>query len=249
MKKLVILMSAMALVFSACSTQPKEGAEGNTDNAEVKETPRKTGKKIRTESDSLSYAVGVDLGNHLKYNIEKHVGKDFNREMVFAAIKDIFDDKPTLTSEEAQKYLQEYFVVRIPAKNKAKGEEFLAEVQKKNPAVQKTESGLLYEILVPGNEVKPTDLRDQVRVMYRGTLKDGEEFDSSYERGDTAQFALNGVIKGWGEGLQLIGEGGKIKLWIPSELGYGERPPYGSSIGANEPLVFEVELFDVIPAE
>ena len=106
---------------------------------------------------------------------------------------------------------------------------------------------MLYEIIEQGSDVRATDLRDQVRVAYRGTLKDGTEFDSSYERGDTAQFALNGVIKGWGEGLQLIGEGGKIKLWIPEDLGYGQYG--GGQIGPYEPLIFDVELFEVIPAE
>ncbi len=85
--------------------------------------------------------------------------------------------------------------------------------------------------------------------MYKGMLKDGKEFDSSYAEGrDTAEFPLNGVIKGWGEGLKLIGEGGKIKLWIPTELAYGQYPR-GGMIGPNEPLVFEVELFKVTPYE
>lgn len=239
MKKAVILLSILALTLSACSTQPK-GEDGAT------QENRKTGRKIRTESDSLSYAVGIDLSNHLKNNIQKNVGSDFNIDMALAAIKDAMDDKYTLTTEESYAFLQEYFSVRLPERKKAEGEAFLADVERTNPAVQKTESGLLYEIINPGSDVRPADMRDQVRVMYRGALKDGTEFDSSYERGDTAKFALNGVIKGWGEGLQLIGEGGQIKLWIPSELGYGAYG--GGPIGPNEPLVFDVELIEVIPA-
>lgn len=246
MKKLVVALAAFALVLSACSTQPKVAEEGDG-TVKTEETKRKTGKKIRTEADSLSYAVGVDLGNHLLNNIKKNAGKDFNIDMVFAAIRDVFAERPTLTLDESYAFLNEYFSVRVPAKKKAEGEAFLADVEKKNPNIQKTESGLLYEIIEPGSDVKATDLKDQVRVMYRGTLKDGTEFDSSYERGDTAKFSLSGVIKGWGEGLQLIGEGGKIKLWIPSDLGYGMYG--GGKIGPNEPLVFEVELFEVIPAE
>lgn len=256
MKKLLVLISASALLFSSCQTKAvkaegEDGAVAATEQEQVdeqKQEKRKTGKKVRKESDSLSYAIGVDLGNHLKNNIKGQVGDDLNVDMVFAAIRDVMKERPTLTMEESYAFLNEFFSVRIPAKKKAEGEAFLADVLKKNPNAKKTDSGLIYEIIDSGSEVKPSSLADQVRVMYRGTLKDGEEFDSSYERGDTAQFMLSNVVTGWGEGLQLVGEGGKIKLWIPSELGYGERGA-GGMIGPNEPIMFEVELFEVIPAE
>ena len=102
-------------------------------------------------------------------------------------------------------------------------------------------------MLAPGSEVKPT-IDDVVRVTYEGKLKDGTIFDSSYQRADTVEFPLSGVIDGWGEGLQLVGEGGKIHLWIPSELGYGQNGA-GQQIGPNEPLFFEVNLIEVVKAE
>ncbi len=245
MKQLFIALSICALSLSACTTQPAEGEQAD---GTVVEAPRKTGKKLRSESDSISYAVGIDLGNHLKNNIEKNLGKDYNQDMVFAAIKDVFADRPTLLPADAMGFIQEYFMVRIPARNKAEGEAFLAKVAEENPNIQKTESGLMYEIIEPGNDVKAENPQDRVRVLYTGTTRDGNQFDSTTrgERVDTAEFALNGVIKGWTEGLKLIGEGGKIKLWIPAELGYGSRPM--GTIAPNEPLMFDMEVIQVKPA-
>ncbi len=247
MKKLVIALSVFALTLSACSTQPKEG-ELNEDGTPVV-APRKTGKKLRTESDSISYAVGVDLGMYLKENVSKNLEKDFNMDMVNAAIKDIFKEQPTLLPEDAMKFAQEYYMVRIPARKKLEGEAFLAKVAEENPNIQKTESGLMYEIIEPGNEVKVVTTNDRVRVLYTGTTKDGKEFDSTTREDgtvDTATFSLNGIIKGWSEGLKLIGEGGKLKLWIPSELGYGQRG--AGPIAPNEPLIFDMEIVEIIPA-
>ncbi|MEG2758929.1 MAG: FKBP-type peptidyl-prolyl cis-trans isomerase, partial [Rikenellaceae bacterium] len=110
---------------------------------------------------------------------------------------------------------------------------------------KKTESGLLYEIVETGDmAIVPTSSTDTVTVNYKGTLSDGEEFDSSYERGEPAIFPLDGVIPGWTEGIKLIGKGGKIKLYIPSDLAYGNQGPL-----AGEALVFDVELLDVKTAK
>ncbi|QGQ25034.1 FKBP-type peptidyl-prolyl cis-trans isomerase [Gimesia benthica] len=112
-----------------------------------------------------------------------------------------------------------------------------------NPGYSTTASGLKYRIVREGNDTKPGP-QDQVTVHYRGTLEDGTEFDSSYKRGETISFPLNGVIPGWTEGLQLIGEGGEVELVIPPELGYGAAgaPPV---IPGNATLHFKVELFKV----
>lgn len=253
MKKSVIALSIFVLALAACTTQPKEGeqtAEGTTEGTTAEAAaPRKYGKKIRTESDSISYAVGVDLGTYIKERASKTIGKDFNMDMVYAAMKDVMNDKPTLNIQEAMTFSQEYFMVRIPARNKAEGEAFLAKVAEENPNVQTTESGLMYEIIEPGNEIKPVDPKDRVRVLYTGRTKDGQQFDSTTRedgRVDTATFALNGVIKGWTEGLKLIGEGGKLKLWIPTDLAYGQRGM--GNIAPNEPLVFDMEVIEVMPA-
>ena len=123
--------------------------------------------------------------------------------------------------------------------------EWLAEVEKQE-GVQKTESGLLYRIDREGNDVFATEDSDVVEVNYEGKTRNGNIFDSSYERGESISFALNRVIRGWTEGMKLVGEGGQITLWIPSELAYGERGA-GQDIGANEALEFKVELIKVNP--
>jgi FKBP-type peptidyl-prolyl cis-trans isomerase len=123
-----------------------------------------------------------------------------------------------------------------------KGQAFLAENAGK-PGVQQTASGLQYIIENPGEGVAPKPT-DTVKVNYRGTLIDGTEFDSSYKRNEPIEFPLNGVIRGWTEGLQLIKPGGKIRLFIPSNLAYGSRGA-GGVIGPDETLIFDVELLEV----
>ncbi len=147
-----------------------------------------------------------------------------------------------ITESFAQQFIQNYYVTEMPLKNAAESKAWLAEVEKQK-GVQKTESGLLYRIDREGDlSVKPT-AEDTVVVDYEGKLQDGYVFDSSYSRGESIEFPLNGVIKGWTEGLQLIGKGGQIMLWIPSDLAYGA---FGSgAIGPNMALVFKVELHDV----
>ena len=112
------------------------------------------------------------------------------------------------------------------------------------PEVITTESGLEYQMLREGDGASPT-MNDQVVVHYRGTLTDGSQFDSSYDRGEPATFPVNGVIAGFGEALQLMSVGGHIRVTIPSELAYGEAGA-GSVIGPNETLIFEIELMEVI---
>src|SRR5690606_32638670 len=131
-------------------------------------------------------------------------------------------------------------------KNAAEGEAFLAENGKK-PGVTTTESGLQYEVLTAGTGPKPK-LTDTIRVHYKGTLLDGETFDSSYDRGEPVQFGLSQVVPGWQEGLQLMPVGSKYKLWIPGKLGYGEQGTPGGPIGPNALLVFEGELLEIVAA-
>jgi FKBP-type peptidyl-prolyl cis-trans isomerase FkpA len=122
---------------------------------------------------------------------------------------------------------------------------WLAEVEQME-GVQKTESGLLYRIDREGSEVKATSDEDVVEVNYEGKTRTGKIFDSSYKRGESISFGLNRVIKGWTEGMKLVGEGGQITLWIPAELAYGEHGA-GQDIGPNEALEFKVELIKVNP--
>ncbi len=222
MKKLFVLVAAAAVLMSACNT----AGSG----------------KPKNEMDSLAYCIGIDLGNHVK-NLDSTI----NVDMIAAAMKDVLKSKNQMTQEEAYNFLREYFSVRQPAKNKKASDEWLVKVEKETKGIQKTESGLLYLVETEGTGAKAVNGNDQVRVMYKGTLPNGSVFDSSYERGDTAQFGLNQVIPGWAEGIRLVGEGGKIKLWIPAELAYGEQG-VPQKIASNQAIAFEVELIQVIPA-
>jgi len=232
MKKYMIV-SAMA-VLTACSQQeaaaPKQVA-------------------LETDTAKVSYAIGLDVGKSLK-----NLDSDIDRAALVDAINTQLDSaEPRLTAEEAGKAKQSFFQARaakeaekrkaLGDKNKAAGEKFLAENAKKD-GVKVTESGLQYEVLKMGDGVKPK-ATDQVKVHYRGTLLNGKEFDSSIKRGKPVTFPLNGVIKGWTEGVQLMPVGSKFKFYIPSTLAYGERGA-GQSIGANETLTFEVELLEIV---
>jgi FKBP-type peptidyl-prolyl cis-trans isomerase len=128
------------------------------------------------------------------------------------------------------------------AENSKKGLEFLAK-NKTKEGVKTTDSGLQYKVITLGKGAKPK-ASDKVKVHYKGTLIDGTEFDSSYKRGVPAEFPLNGVIKGWTEGLQLMPVGSKFEFFIPSELAYGDRAP--QTIGPNQTLIFEVELLEIV---
>lgn len=130
-----------------------------------------------------------------------------------------------------------------PEENKAAGKAFLAENTKKTNIVT-TASGLQYEILTKGKGTTSPSATDSITVHYKGTTLDGEEFDSSYSRGEPATFPLNRVIAGWTEGVQLMKEGDKYRFYIPSGLAYGEQGA-GRSIGPNATLIFDVELIKI----
>jgi FKBP-type peptidyl-prolyl cis-trans isomerase len=132
----------------------------------------------------------------------------------------------------------------IAVENMAAGQAFI-EALSADAAVQSSASGLHYKVLEPGSDVKPT-MSDKVLVHYKGTLIDGTPFDSSYDRGEPAEFPLNGVVKGFGEGLTKVGAGGKIVLYIPSELGYGNSPRPGGAIKPGDTLIFECELVEIL---
>jgi FKBP-type peptidyl-prolyl cis-trans isomerase len=165
---------------------------------------------------------------------------------------------PQLVTQEMQDYLKKRAEENIPPaqkaamttgvenakKNIADGKAFIKNKVSENINVKGTESGLHYEIHTAGSDAKPT-ATDQVKVHYEGKLIDGSVFDSSIARGEPITFGLNQVIKGWTEGLQLIGEGGKITLYIPSDIAYGNSDQ--SSIPGGSTLVFEVELITINP--
>ncbi len=197
----------------------------------------------QSEIDSASVAIGVYFGDMLKASSLENL----NLSKVMSAMKKKLAGDTTLPikSEEAGMIIQKYVMKCQDAMIILKTEEekkFFAE-NKKNKGVQETESGLQYQIVEAGSKVMATE-KDTVEVNYKGTLLDGKVFDSSYERGESAIFPLNAVIPGWSEGLKLVGEGGKIKLWIPFNLAYGHRAMV-PNLPACSTLVFDVELISV----
>jgi len=204
--------------------------------------------ELKSEKEKLSYSVGMDIGSNLKRQ-----SIEVDPELLAKGFKDSYSGGKTLLTEEESRQAIQNFQKQMMAKqaeamkqqaekNKAEGEKFLAE-NKGKEGVKATASGLQYKVIRAGTGSSPT-ADNTVEVHYRGTLIDGKEFDSSYSRNQTATFPVSGVIPGWTEGLQLMKEGGKYMLFVPSNLAYGERGA-GRDIGPNATLVFEVELISV----
>ncbi|MCR5180300.1 MAG: FKBP-type peptidyl-prolyl cis-trans isomerase [Bacteroidaceae bacterium] len=193
--------------------------------------------------NKISYALGLGIGQQLK-----NMGiEDFSLEDFTNSIKDVMTDSElALSHREAQALLNEYFdkQARKQAEGAiAEGKVFLEENAKK-PGVVTTKSGLQYQVLSEGTGRSPK-ATDKVRCHYEGWLINGNVFDSSYKRGEPADFPLNGVIPGWTEGVQLMKEGAKYRFFIPYLLGYGESGA-GSSIPPYSTLIFDVELIKVL---
>lgn len=203
--------------------------------------------ELNTELDTVSYSLGVSIAE----NIKRQGLEDVNEAAFAQGVKDYLTDEENVKLEPgmANQLLQAYFTNLRDAemeKNKEESEAFLEE-NKTKEGVQVTESGLQYKILQEGTGASPEE-GDQVRVHYTGKLIDGEVFDSSVERGEPAVFRVGQVIPGWNEALTMMQVGGKWELYIPSELGYGQRGA-GQSIGPNATLIFEVELLDIVEDE
>jgi FKBP-type peptidyl-prolyl cis-trans isomerase len=197
-----------------------------------------------------SYAVGVDIANSMKKS-----DITLDAECFAAGFKAGQDGKSALSEAEVrtetialQKQAREKMMKKQEAaaldapKHKEAGKKFLAENKTKDGVVE-TASGLQYKVIKAGEGPKPK-ATDNVKVHYTGKLLDGTVFDSSVERGEPASFALNQVIPGWTEGVQLMSKGAKYEFWIPSELAYGERGT-GGTIPPGSTLMFEVELIDI----
>jgi len=209
-------------------------------------------QELDTEQKKLSYVIGMEIGSSLKSG-----GADVDFAVLSRAIEDTLTGKePLITAEEAQTIKQAYFqkvqeqraseAKVVGEKNRTEGEAFLTK-NKDAEGVVTTDSGLQYQVIKAGEGAKPK-ATDQVTVNYKGTLIDGTEFDSSYKRGQPATFPVTGVIPGWTEALQLMPVGSTYRLFIPSELAYGERGA-GGAIGPNAVLIFDVELLDIAQSE
>ncbi len=203
--------------------------------------------ELETDEQRLAYMIGMDIGQSLR-----HQGADLDLDTLFEAIRTLYEGgEPAMSQEEAMAIRQAYVAQRqeaqaaqqaaVAATNKAEAEAFLAENAGKEGVVS-TASGLQYKVLTQGDGPRPT-ATDTVTVHYVGTLLDGTEFDSSYSRNEPISFALDRVIPGWTEGVQLMPVGSKYIFWIKPELGYGEGG--GGPIPPNSALKFEVELLDI----
>lgn len=200
--------------------------------------------ELSTEKQKFSYVVGFQIGQRLKSD-----NMDLDPKVVALAVEHVLSgSSPKLSPEQMQAVVQSYQQeqmeerVALAAANQTAGDEYLAENKSKEGVVE-LPSGLQYKEVNAGEGKKP-QTGDTVLVHYRGTLLNGEEFDSSYGRGEPAAIPLEGVIPGWQEALQLMSEGAKWEVFIPGNLAYGEQGA-GASIGPNETLIFEIELLEV----
>ena len=191
----------------------------------------------------FSYAIGLGIGQ----NLLSMGAQGINVEDFAQAIADVLNGKETAISHnEAREIVNKYFMeleAKMNAENIEKGKAFLEENAKKEGVIT-LPSGLQYQVITEGNGKKPS-ATDKVKCHYEGTLIDGTLFDSSIKRGQPAVFGVNQVIKGWVEALQLMSEGSKWRLFIPSELGYGAQQA-GEMIPPHSTLIFEVELIEVL---
>jgi len=218
-----------------------------------------TGEGIDEFIDNVNKGLKIDVRNPQLVQMAKNVGTaireqeavgllgieglETNYDLIKQGfINGLYNYTEQMDLQEANQYVEQVINGRKYGETKAEGEKFLEENALRD-GVKVTESGLQYEVLREGKGAKPT-AEQTVRVHYEGTLIDGTVFDSSYQRGEPIEFPLNGVIKGWTEGLQLMPVGSKYKLYIPYELGYGERGA-GQSIPPFAALIFTVELLDI----
>jgi FKBP-type peptidyl-prolyl cis-trans isomerase len=221
---LFTLIAIAAILVSSCSSS-------------------KVDVKLKTDVDTMSYALGINMADNLKRMEITNV----NALALAQGIQEgIAEKEGIMTNEEAIAFLNEYLTKIQDVKaeeNLAEGKKFLEENAKKDGIII-DESGIQYQIITEGTGISPK-VEDIVKVNYRGTLIDGTEFDSSYGRGEPAEFQLGRVIMGWQIGLQKMKVGGKYMFYIPAELAYGKNVRQGGPIKPNSVLIFEVELLDV----
>ncbi|WP_114783321.1 FKBP-type peptidyl-prolyl cis-trans isomerase [Botryobacter ruber] len=234
LKKLILPLLVLASLTAQAQTK-KSGKKSKKGAATTQTAPQNL-------TDSLSYAMGLSAGQFLK----SMGAENLNYDMLNKAIAQTLKGDPTLFDISTAQGIMERFVQTSMQKKavaeKEKAKQFL-EQNKKKAGVTETASGLQYEVLKEGNGPKPGP-NDQVVVHYAGKLLNGEEFDSSYERGEPVTLGVSGVIPGWTEALQLMPVGSKWRLYIPSELAYGEQGA-GRDIPGGATLIFDVELLEI----
>ncbi len=250
MKKqlMAVLIASSVVALTACNDETEQNAEPT---AQVASSSASGSADLGTEIQQVSYGIGLNFSQNIKRQ-----GVDLDMTAFNAGVSDgLAGNEPQLAQEDIMKAMQS-FQKSMAAKqkedrdvqggeNKKQGEAFFVENTKKEGVIT-LESGLQYKIITEGKgEIPSAD--STVEVNYRGTLLSGEEFDSSYKRGQPVSFPVKGVIKGWTEALQLMPVGSKWELYIPADLAYG--PGGTGPIGPNSALIFEVELLSIKAAE
>jgi FKBP-type peptidyl-prolyl cis-trans isomerase FklB len=235
MKKYAILFSVVLTGLASCSTSKKAVAPPPV----IAIAPA----KLNNQTDSLSYSIGILVASFYK---QQGISK-INDTLVNKAIKDKMNGDSTLLTEQQCNQVLMSYIEKAKADKaalaKKQGEAFLAE-NKTKPGVITTASGLQYIVLKEGTGPKP-NATDKVKCDYEGKLIDGTVFDSSVKQGKPIEFAVNGVIKGWTEALQLMPTGSKYRLFIPSDLAYGEQQ-MGPDIKPGSALIFDVTLIEIV---
>jgi FKBP-type peptidyl-prolyl cis-trans isomerase len=244
MKKVIITLMLPLCAFSALAQTKKTTTTTTKKTTVTRKAPVKAApvSALKSALDSASYAFGTSMGGNLKGNGVTHL----NYDLLIKGLKDTFEGKtPALSSDKSQAAIMK--IIENASKQKfsgniAAGKTFL-EQNKKQAGVKVTPSGLQYIVVKEGQGIKPT-ATDTVLVHYTGTLLDGKKFDSSYDRNEPLSLPLNGVIKGWTEGVQLMTPGSKYKFFIPYQMAYGERGA-GQDIPPYSTLIFDIELLKV----
>lgn len=236
MKKIALLSGLCVLSFGLFAQAKKKPV------STAKPKPAVPQVIMKNALDSFSYAMGLSIASFYK---EQGV-QNINNNLVLRALNDMKTGKPLMDDNQANNCMVTYVQGMRGEKaagNKKAGEAFLAE-NRKQPGIISLPSGLQYQVLKESTGVKPA-ATDKVKVHYTGSLLDGTVFDSSVQRGEPLEIAVNGVIPGWIEALQLMPVGSKWKLFIPSHLAYGDNGA-GPAIKPGSTLIFEVELLDIV---
>ena len=250
MKKIIVALTGLVLtstVFAQTVAKPSTTKPAASKTAITKPVPAKPAvvatTLLKTNRDSASYSLGVRIAQNIK-----NQGFDkLDPALIEKGIKDVFNNNalalPDAALDKCIGDFQQKVSAEKAAQGKLEGQKFLAENAKRKGVVT-TKSGLQYEIIKSGADTVKPKLNDKVKCHYNGTLINGKVFDSSVDRGEPISFAVTGVIPGWTEALQLMTVGSKWKLFIPSELAYGDRQ-MGASIPAGSTLIFEVEVLAI----
>jgi FKBP-type peptidyl-prolyl cis-trans isomerase len=242
-RKLIFIISVVFLLSFGCNT---------SDTPDQPEIQADKKLSLNNEARKTSYSMGYNMGKNFKEIYDKIDEESLIQGILDAVnqkdpqitMKEISDTLTNLQQKVAEKKREEQ--KSMAEENKKTGIRFLEENAKK-AGVKTTSTGLQYKIISQGNGPKPV-ATDKVRVHYRGKFINGNEFDSSYKRGEPATFRLDQVIPGWTEALQLMTKGAKFEVYIPSELAYGERGA-GNVISPNSTLIFEIELLEILQPE